>query len=153
MNNLLKSIIISLSLSTAVYAEESTAITFNDLPLTVQSSALKHLLRSSITRVELIKDNGFTEYEIESKNKGINKDVSFAANGMVLEIEQSLSFSQLPDAVQKAINSKYPNIKIKSLEKVQEFSFDVEGAVDGKPIEIKILASGDIKDEQTNNKD
>ncbi len=147
-NNLLITTFVALSFSTSVYAEESKEISFNSLPKAVQASALNHMLHNSITKVEAIKDEGITKYEIESKNDGISKDISFADNGYVLEIEQSMEFSQLPIAAQQAVKKDYPAIKITEVESVQEFYFDVEGQVKGKDLEFKVLASGDIEDEE-----
>ena len=140
-----------LSCSSIVYAEETSETTFEKLPETVQKSALKHLVRSSITKVEAIKDEGITKYEIESKNDGIGKDITFADNGSVMEIEQTLKFEELPSAAQNAIKRDYPKLNITKLENVQEFYFDVEGDEKGKSVEFKVLASGDIKDEDEEN--
>ncbi|WP_340121363.1 PepSY-like domain-containing protein [Methylobacter svalbardensis] len=145
---------VTLTFSAAVYAEETREITFEKLPEVVQSSALKHQVRSSITKVEAIQDKGITKYEIESKNDGISKDITFAANGLVMEIEQGMQFAQLPLAAQNAIKKGYPEIKITEVESIQEFFFDVEGDVKGKSVEVKVLASGDIKDnDASDNKD
>lgn len=144
---------VSLTFSAAVYAEETREITFEKLPGVVQASALKHLVRSSITKIEAIQDEGITKYEIESKNDGISKDITFAANGLVMEIEQGMQFAQLPLAAQNAIKKAYPKIKITEVESVQEFYFDVDGNnVDGKSVEVKVLASGDIKDDDATDK-
>jgi len=144
---------VSLTFSAAVYAEETREITFEKLPGVVQASALKHLVRSSITKIEAIQDEGITKYEIESKNDSISKDITFAANGLVMEIEQGMQFAQLPLAAQNAIKKDYPKIKITEVESVQEFYFDVDGNnVDGKSVEVKVLASGDIKDDDATDK-
>jgi len=144
---------VSLTFSAAVYAEETREITFEKLPGVVQASALKHLVRSSITKIEAIQDEGITKYEIESKNDGISKDITFAANGLVMEIEQGMQFAQLPLAAQNVIKKDYPKIKITEVESVQEFYFDVDGNnVDGKSVEVKVLASGDIKDDDATDK-
>lgn len=137
----------ALTFSVAVFAEESSEISFEKLPKKVQESALKHLVRSSINKVEAIKDEGITKYEIESKNDGISKDITFADNGQIMEIEQLMQFEQLPLAAQNAIKKDYPKIKITEIESVQAFYFDIEGDVEGKSIEFKVLASGDIEDE------
>ncbi len=146
-NRLLITTLTTLSFSTLLYAEESKTVSFDNLPKAVQASALKHLMQSSITKVEAIEDDGITQYEIESMNDGVSKDITFAGNGFVLEIEQGMAFSQLPAAAQQAVKKEYPAIKITEVESVQEFYFDVEGEVDGKPLEFKVLASGDIEDD------
>jgi len=70
-----------------------------------------------------------------------------------MEIEQGMQFAQLPLAAQNAIKKDYPKIKITEVESVQEFYFDVDGNnVDGKSVEVKVLASGDIKDDDATDK-
>lgn len=137
-----------MSFSTTLYAEQSNEIPFNQLPEIVQTSALKHVQRTHINKVEVIQDKGITQYEIESKTGGISKDITFAANGMVMEIEQAMPFAQLPIAAQQAVKKEHPNIKITEVERVQEFYFDVEGETNGQSLELKVFASGSIEDEE-----
>ncbi|MBL1320724.1 MAG: hypothetical protein COA63_006635 [Methylophaga sp.] len=141
------SAIVTLFCSATLHAEQTKEISFGQLPKIVQSSALKHIVQTGIKKVEVIQDEGITKYEIESKTDGIIKDISFATNGMVLEIEQSMQFTQLPIVAQQAVKKEYPNIKITEVESVQEFYFDVEGDDTGKLLELKVFASGDIEDD------
>ncbi len=153
-NKLLITIFITLSFSTvAVYAKETSEIKFEKLPVDVQVSALKHLYLSNITKVKVIQDKGVTKYKIESENNDISKDISFAVNGLVLEIKQGMQYAQLPIAVRQAINNVYPKINITEVESLQEFYFDLKGEVNGKAIEFKVLPLGNIKDEEDKESD
>ena len=137
----------AISFSVACNAEETTTITFEKLPSPVRESALKHLLPSSIKKVEAIDDDGITIYEIESEIDGVNKDITFAANGSVMEIEQSMSFAQLPLAAREKISKRYPKLKITKVESVQDFYFDVDGEDHGKSVELKVSASGALEED------
>lgn len=143
----LVTIVTALVFATAVNAEETQNITYAQLPKAVQSAALKHLDRSSITKVEAIQEEGSVKYEIESTHNGIGKDITFASDGSILEIEQAVKFKELPAAVQNTIKKRYPKLDITELESVQTFFFNVEGTQAGKSVEFKVLASGKMVDE------
>ena len=74
-------------------------------------------------------------------------DITFARNGEILEIEKVISFAALPEDSRAEIKKDYPGIKIQEIESVQKFYYDVEGTVDGKEIQFKVMATGDIEGE------
>lgn len=134
-------------ISAQLHAEEKKEIQFNQLPSIVQQAVLDQVKTDNIMNVEQIIDEGITKYEIESLTDGVNLDVSFTDNGLILELEESTSFNNLPVAAQKAIKKDYPKIVIQKIESVQLYYYEVEGHVDNEEIEFKVLASGDIEDE------
>ncbi len=139
-------------LSHNVFAENVKEIQFNQLPPTVQKSALKKMALNNITKVERIYDEEAIKFEIESKSNGINKDITLAKNGEIVEIEQSSDLDKLSTSALAAMRDDYPNLKIVEIESVQEFYTAVEGIVNGKKVAFKILATGDIEDEEPENK-
>lgn len=132
-----------------VYAEDAKEIQFNQLPPVVQKSVLTEVDQKKITKVERIHDEEAIKYEIESSSKGINKDITLAKNGDILEIEQGSSLSKLSPSALAAIEHDYPNLKIDEIESVQQFYTAVEGTVDGKKVIFRVLATGDIEDEKS----
>lgn len=64
--------------------------------------------------------NGKTEYEIESREGSIARDISFDGDGNILSVEETLAVSDLPDAVHSALMKDYPKGKIIKCEKVTE---------------------------------
>ena len=138
--------IISIIFCLTLYAAEERIVNFRILPAAVQETVLEYVNRNDITKVELIKDEGVTKYEIESVTNGKTLDITVAENGILLEIEKGISFSELPLEAQREINKDYPTIKTSEIESVNLFYYDVEGQVDGKTVKFKVLPSGDIED-------
>lgn len=148
-------IILTISLWTfsisALHAEEETIIKFADLPTIVQQSVLVHTKKAAIKKIELIHDEGAVKFEIETRDKGVDRDISFARNGEILEIEKVISPASLPDAALLAVAKDYPGLKIQTVEAVQKFYYDVEAVNGGKKIQFRVLATGDIEDEPNEN--
>lgn len=87
-------------------------------------------------------------YEIESRDGTTRRDLLFAADGTILEIEETVSPADLPAAVRAAITRSAPKATIKRAEKVTRgdavrFEVELTGAatkelvfdIDGKRIE------------------
>ena len=62
--------------------------------------------------------DGKTCYEIESRDGTTRRDLLFAADGTVLEIEEIVPAADLPAAVRDAVAKQAPKATIKSAEKV-----------------------------------
>ena len=133
-------------------AEEEKVITFKALPTQVQQAVLKYTKEANIKKVEHIQDEDVIKYEIESMTDGRGMDITFAENGEILEVEKTMALSNLPAAARAEIKKDYPTMIIQNVESVQRFYYDVEGTVDGKKIQFKVLATGDIEDEDTEEK-
>ncbi|MBL4908528.1 MAG: hypothetical protein JKX78_00650 [Alteromonadaceae bacterium] len=136
-------------LSVNIYAENTKEIQFNQLPPMVQKSVLKEVTLNKITKVERIYDEEAVKYEIESSTNGINKDITLAKNGDILEIEQGSDLNKLSISALAAIKHDYPKLKIDEIESVQQFYTVVEGTVNGKKVAFKVLATGDIEDDES----
>ena len=136
-------------LSYNVYAEDAKEIKFNQLPSVVQKSVLKEVMLNNVNKVERIYDEEAVKYEIESSTNGINKDITLATNGDIIEIEQGTTLSKLSTSALAAIKHDYPKLKIDEIESVQQFYTAIEGTIDGKRVAFKVLATGDIEDEES----
>lgn len=153
MTNLYKTstFLLCSAFSLSVLAEDAKEISFAQLPAAVQKSVLTEVAKNNITKVELIHEEETTKYEIESKANGVAKDVTLASNGSIIEIEQGSSLSQLSPSALQAIKHDYPDLKVDEIESVQTFYTSVEGTVKGKKVAFKILATGDIEDDENEN--
>ena len=62
-------------------------------------------------------ERGRTSYEIESLDGRTRRDLSYAADGTLQEIEEGIPESQLPAPVQAAVKASYPGAKVLKAEK------------------------------------
>jgi hypothetical protein len=67
-------------------------------------------------------EGGKAEYEIESREGAVSRDVSYAEDGTVLSVEESLPFAALPEAVRAAIAKEFPKQTASACEKVTKGS-------------------------------
>ncbi len=139
--------------TTALYAEDEEVIQFAQAPVVVQRSILQQVALEHIKKIERISDEGNTKYEVESVAEGVSRDISFAENGQLLEIETGTSLEALPASAKTAITNEFPSINIHEIESVQLFYYEVEGQVDGKTVKFRVLATGDIEDSENSEVD
>jgi uncharacterized membrane protein YkoI len=104
-----------------------------------------------------------TFYEITFKDKGMNVDVTFTPEGELVSIERQIAVKELPEAVSKTLDEKYPKATIKIAEKVTKFEkkkeqpayYEVQLVTsDKKKLEVELDAKGKIlKEEKKSDKD
>jgi hypothetical protein len=89
-------------------------------------------------------ENGKAVYEIESVDKGLNRDLLYAADGTVLECEEQIKEADVPAPVMAALKKLYPKGTITKAEKTtkgQALQYDL--ALKGAPVpEVSFLPDG-----------
>lgn len=91
------------------------------------------------------KEKNQVVYEIESVEGMVMRDVTYAADGTVVSIEETLDKSALPREVKSALNKRFPKGKVLKAEKVTRgadvaYEFQVEDK--GKRFEIVFDSEG-----------
>lgn len=104
--------------SNSYAAAKETHISHNDLPAAVQKAADE--LTTGATKVIYTKDdeNGKIEYEVTVVTKGHKKDIAFDPNGTLIEIEETVAFDALPDAVKAGLKEQAKERKIGVVESI-----------------------------------
>ena len=64
------------------------------------------------------KENGKVIWEVESTENGLGRDLLYALDGSVLEIEEEVPSARLPAAVTAAVKAQYPSARIVKGERV-----------------------------------
>lgn len=129
-------------------ADEANEVTiqFADAPAAVKTAAIKLTPEKNIKKVTKETDEGVTLFEVEytsADGKSMSADLS--EKGDVLAIDTDIKPEALTEAASKAIKKAYPSGTIKGAESVQEFYYEVVVMADGKPHEVKVTATGEIK--------
>ncbi len=92
-------------------------------------------------------ENGQTQYEIESVDGKMNRDLLYKADGTVVEVEEALAKGALPAPVLKALAKAYPGYKVLKAEdliKDGQRLFELQIDVKGKRQDVTIDPSGKI---------
>ncbi|MBI3484618.1 MAG: PepSY-like domain-containing protein [Acidobacteria bacterium] len=121
-------------------------ITKKDVPAAVIAAFEKAYPKATMKGFSKEVEKGQTLYEIESVEGKMTRDATYAADGKVHAVEESVEMKDVPTAVQQALEKKYPKAKIRVAEKVMEgtsvgYEFKVTTA-EGKKAEVKFDASG-----------
>jgi hypothetical protein len=64
------------------------------------------------------KEDGKVVWEVESTDNGLGRDLVYAPDGTIVEIEEEVPSSQLPAPVTAAVKAQYPSARIVKGERV-----------------------------------
>ena len=114
------------------------------LPAAVASAFKKAYPTAVIDASAKEEENGKTVYEIESVDKGMNRDLLYAADGTVLECEEQVKEADIPAPVMAALKKLYPKATITKAERTTKgklLQYDL--ALAGAPVaELSLLPDG-----------
>ena len=110
-------ICIALLLSTTALAKDKK-IQRADLPAAVEKAVAAHSQGATIRGFSGEKGNGQTYYEAEMTVSGHSKDISFDADGKVVEIEEQVALDSLSAAVKEGLQAKAGAGKIVKVESI-----------------------------------
>ena len=88
----------------------------SDLPAAVQKAADEQSKGATVRGYSSETENGQLEYEVAMTVHGRGRDVSFAPDGSILEIEQEVVLDSLPAAVRAGLVQKAGTGKITKVE-------------------------------------
>jgi hypothetical protein len=102
----------------AVAAEKK--IERSALPPAVEKTVQAQSQGATIKGISVEKEKGKNEYEVEMTVNGHGKDIVIGEDGTVLEVEEEVELSAVPDAAQKALTARAKGAKIVKVEAVSK---------------------------------
>lgn len=125
-------------------AEESE-VAWDDLPEAVQKAFLAHREGVQPEEIEMEKSGGRVYYEGEyEEENGIEHEIKVDETGMVIEVEDEMEGSSLPDTIKAAVQSLHPKAEIEEASLKRSTYYVVEMEIDEKEVEVKVLGNGMI---------
>ena len=131
----------------AAASEQVDVITFNEAPVSVRDGFAAQTQGAKPERVERIRQEGVTKYEIEYAGEQGVCSLTLSDGGQVLESEKAVKLSSLPEAALRELKKDYPGARFAEAEAVELHYFEVEVVKDGKKRDVIVLATGDIEDQ------
>ena len=119
----------------------------NALPSAVAAVADKESQGATLKGYSREVENGQTYYEVETIRNGKTRDVLIDRNGSVVEIEEEVAMSSLPEAVQKGLQSVAGAARVTKIESVTKGGTTTyEAAIrnGARKSEIKVDAQGKV---------
>jgi hypothetical protein len=138
----------------ALVSADEEQIPLNKLPKAVVEAVQKRFPKIPFTGASTEKDGTKVVFEVSLKQDGKNIDVTVSEAGAIVLIEQELAFRELPKAVAKTFNEKYPKAKYEIIESITKVAEGKESlayyeatlvAADGKKWEVEVLPDGKLK--------
>jgi uncharacterized membrane protein YkoI len=125
-------------------------IQMSDLPPAVRQAVQEQTKGAVIHGLSMEKEDGRMEYEVETTVDSKSRDLTFDANGTVIEIEQEVAIDSLPAAARAAIEKRTAGGKIVKVETVTRGSattYEASYTKAGRTHEVGVKADGSpVKD-------
>jgi len=140
----------------AAWAEEEK-VPLDKLPKAVTVAVKAKFPDAELKSAEKEEEDGKTIFEVSLKSKGHDYDVSLTPEGQIIEIEKTIAAKDLPAAVVKGLDQKYPKATIKLAEEISKdnktnYEVIIETA-DKKKLEVVLDPTGKILKEEDKSKD
>ena len=141
-----------LMLATAARADDKAQkIAPDKLPQKIKDAINGRFPGAEVTSAEKEVENNQVVYDIELKHKGRKYEMDIKEDGTILEIEKEVPLKDVPEAVTKAVDAKYPKATIKEVMEVNKvkgktetpdhYEITIETA-DKKTIEVIVSLDG-----------
>jgi hypothetical protein len=101
---------------TAAVSAQEKKLKKSDLPAAVQKTADEQSKGAVVKGYASEVEGGTTQYEVEMTVNGHSKDVTIAADGSVVEVEEEVALDKLPNAVREELQKKAGAGKITKVE-------------------------------------
>lgn len=126
----------------AATAGDAPKMSLDQAPPEARAALLKLAGGAPIMSIEREKEGGVEIYEAEWKVNGKEVEAAVMANGDLVEMEEEIDASALPDAVKAAVAKYFPADAKLECEKVTMVVYEIEAKVNGKEKEILVLPTG-----------
>jgi uncharacterized membrane protein YkoI len=150
INRLLVGMVALLVLGVTVRADEEK-ISPDKLPAKVMAAVKERFPGAEFTSITKETMDKNVVYDIELKHQGRKYEMDIKEDGTVLEVEKEIALKDVPAAVAKAIEAKYPKSTIKEVmevnivkgkeEKPDHYEVVIETA-DKKKLELEVALDG-----------
>lgn len=128
--------------------EQESRVKMKDLPAAVQQTIREQSKGATIRGLSREVENGETNYEVELRVNGHNRDVLIDPNGAVVEVEEQVALASLPAVVRTAIEQNAAGgrvVLVESLTKGDTLMwYEAHVKKGGKVREIKINPEGQL---------
>ena len=117
----MKQICLAATIVLAVSSLGSAAsLKLTDLPAAVQKTVNETLKGGEIKNIGKEKENGVTQYEVETMRNGKHRDFNVDAKGKLLVVEEEIDLAGVPATAKAAIEKKVAGGKLRMVESVDK---------------------------------
>jgi uncharacterized membrane protein YkoI len=145
-----------LLLSAPASAQDKKDIPLDKIPKVVMDGLKVKFPQAAIDKCTKEKEGDIIVYDIEFKQNGKKFEADIKEDGTIHNWEKEIALGDLPAAVKKALNKKYPKVTIKQVMEMTEVKEKKENltgyeitldTTDKKDIEVTIAPDGKIMED------
>ena len=118
----------------------------SDLPPAVEKTVAAQSAGATIRGFSTEKEKGQVLYEVEMAVNGHSKDISMAADGSIVEVEEQVAFDSLSPEIKAGLQAKAGKgkiLKVESLTKKDKLvAYEAQVETNGKKSEVQIGPDG-----------
>jgi hypothetical protein len=118
-------------------------------PAAVVDAFKKAYPTAQLKNVTSEKEDGKVEYELETVDGTIARNVIYTADGKLVETEDGITATQIPKVVVDAVSKKYPKGTLSKIEKVKSaagvVSYEMVVTTGGKKATVEVDEKGKIQ--------
>jgi hypothetical protein len=130
------------AISVAAAAGQDVKISLKQLPPAVRQAADQNLLGGVIRGASKEIEKGQTFYEIETLRSGHARDLLFDTDGRLVAVEEVLALDAVPPAVRAALTAKGKVLKVESVTKGTDVTYEAVVQRDGKKVDLLVDGAG-----------
>jgi uncharacterized membrane protein YkoI len=127
-------------------AAQEKKIKRSDLPPAVEKTVAAQSAGATIHGFSTEKEKGQTLYEVEMTVNGHSKDITMAADGSIIEIEEQVALDSLSPEVKAGLQAKAGKgkiLKVESLTKKDKLvAYEAQIETNGKKSEVQVGPDG-----------
>jgi uncharacterized membrane protein YkoI len=112
--------VLGLVLFAAIARADEKKIPLDQVPKAVMAAIKNRFPGANITSVEKEKEDGKIVYDVELKQKGRKFEMDIQEDGTIVEIEKVVATKDVPEAVLKAVEAKYPKSRVEEIMEVNK---------------------------------
>ena len=116
-----------------------------DLPPAVQKAVQEQTQGATLQGISKEKENGKTQYEVETVSNGLTRDMMIDASGAVTSVEQEVKLDSLPAPAKAAIEKRAGSgkiVKVETVTKGQSVTYEAAVKKGLKTSEFSVNADG-----------
>ncbi len=136
---------VGLIMGAAALSAAETKVQLKDLPAAVRTTVVALTKSAELRGVSREIEKGKTYYEAETMVNGRSRDLLIDAAGHLVEVEQEVELSSIPEAARTALQKRAGTGKVSKVESVTKGStvtYEAVIEVNGKKSEAAVSADG-----------
>src|SRR5262245_14200581 len=146
-------VVMGLFLCAGAAPADEEKVPLDKLPQAVVDAVKAKFPKAKLVSAEKETDDGKTVYEVAIKNDKQSIEVTLTPEGKIVEIEKRIAAKDLPKAVAKALEEKYPKATYKRIEEIIKVKDDKEKleyyevllvTAENKKLEVAVAPDGKI---------